>query len=332
MAGPARAASCVAMAAATGWPIACASAGAEVTFVQAYRRTLPSLTTPQTDLLRRARWHAPSRHCWLFSSSQAAGTPAPAWRRSPIGRQVVPSPPIRASRRRCARRASASVRSVRPTLGSAWCPSDALDTIDARTSTSDLDRCTVNQPRRRNVAAARGDRSHAARSSAARRRGCTVVAAAADGGAGCQPRCGWHGRPASACNRSSRSWCGASKTARRCRPRRGVLARQAQDASRDARAKVALLESRVAENTLQRTQLEDLLQSLTRSRDENMLSDIEAALRVARAAGRDHRQHRAAAGHAQAGRRAPGAQRAAAPGARATRRACTTSIACARWR
>jgi len=60
-----------------------------------------------------------------------------------------------------------------------------------------------------------------------------------------------------------------------------VLARQAQDESRDAVAKVALLESRVAENTLQRTQLEELLQSMTRSRDENMLSDIEAALRVA---------------------------------------------------
>jgi len=60
-----------------------------------------------------------------------------------------------------------------------------------------------------------------------------------------------------------------------------VLARQAQDVSRDAAAKVALLESRVAENTLQRSQLEDLLQSLTRSRDENMLSDIEAAVRVA---------------------------------------------------
>jgi len=60
-----------------------------------------------------------------------------------------------------------------------------------------------------------------------------------------------------------------------------VLARQAQDGSRDAVAKVALLESRVAENTLQRAQLEELLQLMTRSRDENMLSDIEAALRVA---------------------------------------------------
>lgn len=60
-----------------------------------------------------------------------------------------------------------------------------------------------------------------------------------------------------------------------------VLARQAQDVSRDAAAKVALLESRVAENTLQRSQLEELLQALTRSRDENMLADIEAAVRVA---------------------------------------------------
>lgn len=60
-----------------------------------------------------------------------------------------------------------------------------------------------------------------------------------------------------------------------------VLARQAQDLSRDAAAKAALLESRVAENTLQRSQLEELLQTMTRSRDENMLSDIEAAVRVA---------------------------------------------------
>ncbi|HSB23519.1 MAG TPA: uroporphyrinogen-III C-methyltransferase [Burkholderiaceae bacterium] len=60
-----------------------------------------------------------------------------------------------------------------------------------------------------------------------------------------------------------------------------VLARQAQDASRDAVAKVALLESRVAENTVQRAQLDELLQAMTRSRDENMLADIEAGLRVA---------------------------------------------------
>jgi uroporphyrin-3 C-methyltransferase len=60
-----------------------------------------------------------------------------------------------------------------------------------------------------------------------------------------------------------------------------VLAKQAHDISRDAAAKVALVEARFAENALQRTQLEDLLQQLSRSRDENMLADIDAALRVA---------------------------------------------------
>ncbi len=60
-----------------------------------------------------------------------------------------------------------------------------------------------------------------------------------------------------------------------------MLARQAQDLARDSAAKVALLEARLAEVALQRTQLEDLIQSLSRSRDENLLVDIEAGLRVA---------------------------------------------------
>jgi hypothetical protein len=45
--------------------------------------------------------------------------------------------------------------------------------------------------------------------------------------------------------------------------------------------KVALLEGRVAETALQRTQLEELIQQLSRSRDENVLADIDAAIRVA---------------------------------------------------
>lgn len=44
--------------------------GAEVAFVQAYRRTLPSLSAPQRALLAAAL-AAPAHHCWLFSSSQA---------------------------------------------------------------------------------------------------------------------------------------------------------------------------------------------------------------------------------------------------------------------
>ncbi|UXH76978.1 uroporphyrinogen-III C-methyltransferase [Roseateles amylovorans] len=58
-------------------------------------------------------------------------------------------------------------------------------------------------------------------------------------------------------------------------------ARQAQDQSRDTAAKVALLDARLAEVALQREQLEVLMQSMTRSRDENVVGDIEASLRVA---------------------------------------------------
>jgi uroporphyrin-3 C-methyltransferase len=60
-----------------------------------------------------------------------------------------------------------------------------------------------------------------------------------------------------------------------------MLARQAQDTATSSAAKVALLEARLAEVALQRTQLEDLIQSLSRSRDENLVVDIEAGLRVA---------------------------------------------------
>ena len=60
-----------------------------------------------------------------------------------------------------------------------------------------------------------------------------------------------------------------------------MLAKQAQQGMTDATAKVALLEARVAEVTVQRGQLEDLIQSLSRSRDENVLGDVEQAVRVA---------------------------------------------------
>ncbi len=60
-----------------------------------------------------------------------------------------------------------------------------------------------------------------------------------------------------------------------------LLARQAQEGAHDAAAKLALLEVRVAETSMQRTQLEDLIQSMSRSRDENVLADVESAVRVA---------------------------------------------------
>lgn len=60
-----------------------------------------------------------------------------------------------------------------------------------------------------------------------------------------------------------------------------TLARAAEVAAREAVAKAALFEARLSETALQRSQFEDLLQGLARSRDENVLADIEAAVRVA---------------------------------------------------
>ena len=60
-----------------------------------------------------------------------------------------------------------------------------------------------------------------------------------------------------------------------------LVAKQAQDATRDTAAKVALVEARVAEVAVQRSQIDELIQSLSRSRDENLLVDIDAAVRMA---------------------------------------------------
>ena len=60
-----------------------------------------------------------------------------------------------------------------------------------------------------------------------------------------------------------------------------MLARQAQEGMREATAKVALLEARLNEVALQRSQLEDLVRSVARSRDENLVADIESAMRAA---------------------------------------------------
>jgi uroporphyrin-3 C-methyltransferase len=60
-----------------------------------------------------------------------------------------------------------------------------------------------------------------------------------------------------------------------------LVARQAQEGARDAAAKVALLEARLNEIAIQRGQLEALVQSVARSRDDNLLADSDAALRTA---------------------------------------------------
>ena len=58
-------------------------------------------------------------------------------------------------------------------------------------------------------------------------------------------------------------------------------ARQAEELARDNAARLALTEAKISEINLQRAQLEQLMQSLSRARDENLLADLESALRVA---------------------------------------------------
>ncbi|PWW48856.1 uroporphyrinogen-III C-methyltransferase [Melaminivora alkalimesophila] len=60
-----------------------------------------------------------------------------------------------------------------------------------------------------------------------------------------------------------------------------AMAREAQELTREAAGRLAVLEARVGEVALQRTQLEELMHSLSRTRDENLVVDIEAALRLA---------------------------------------------------
>jgi uroporphyrin-3 C-methyltransferase len=60
-----------------------------------------------------------------------------------------------------------------------------------------------------------------------------------------------------------------------------ATAKQAQELAMETAAKLAVTEARLSEVSLQRTQLEELMQSLSRSRDENLVVDIEASIRLA---------------------------------------------------
>lgn len=60
-----------------------------------------------------------------------------------------------------------------------------------------------------------------------------------------------------------------------------AAARHALDLASETSAKLAVTEARLSEVSLQRTQLEELMQSLSRSRDENLVVDIESSIRLA---------------------------------------------------
>ncbi|MET1537416.1 uroporphyrinogen-III C-methyltransferase, partial [Burkholderia sola] len=51
--------------------------------------------------------------------------------------------------------------------------------------------------------------------------------------------------------------------------------------ARDSAARTSVMDARIAELSLQRTQLDELLQSMSRSRDENLVVDIESSIRLA---------------------------------------------------
>ncbi len=59
-----------------------------------------------------------------------------------------------------------------------------------------------------------------------------------------------------------------------------ALARQAVALAQETSARAAVLDARLSEVALHRSQLDELMRSLSRSRDENLVVDIEAALRL----------------------------------------------------
>jgi uroporphyrin-3 C-methyltransferase len=60
-----------------------------------------------------------------------------------------------------------------------------------------------------------------------------------------------------------------------------TLASQAEALTQELQARLAVAEVKLSEVTLQRSQLEELMLSLSRSRDDNLVQDIDSALRLA---------------------------------------------------
>ncbi len=60
-----------------------------------------------------------------------------------------------------------------------------------------------------------------------------------------------------------------------------VTSKQAEELARETAARLSVTDAKLSEVALQRSQLEDLMQSLSRSRDENLVVDIESAIRLA---------------------------------------------------
>jgi uroporphyrin-III C-methyltransferase len=60
-----------------------------------------------------------------------------------------------------------------------------------------------------------------------------------------------------------------------------TLAKSAQDSVRETSVRQSVIEAKLSEVALQRSQLEELMTSMSRSRDENLVVDIDSAVRLA---------------------------------------------------
>ena len=60
-----------------------------------------------------------------------------------------------------------------------------------------------------------------------------------------------------------------------------TLAKAAQDSVRETSVRQSVIEAKLSEVALQRSQLEELMTSMSRSRDENLVVDIDSAVRLA---------------------------------------------------
>lgn len=59
-----------------------------------------------------------------------------------------------------------------------------------------------------------------------------------------------------------------------------AASKQAEELARETAAKLAMTDAKVSEVAMQRSQLEELMTGLTRSRDENLVLDIDSAIRL----------------------------------------------------
>ena len=261
--------------------------GAQVDFVAAYSRTAPAWDAAADALLRRAVL-SPGEHLWLFSSSEAIGhllarlaelqlgLPGSAWsacathariaqaaQAAGFGRVLSCAPPFDDVL------ACVASAAKDPSIQSTAAAPSVLPVSPVTDTASPAAAAAVADPSPPGVRPGTGRKTAWAMPVAV----VALLAVAASVWLAWSAQQRVHGLEQELVRRQQDSQ-GEATEAR-------VLAKQAQDVSRETAAKAALLEARVAEVALQRGQLEELIQSLSRSRDENLVVDIEAGLRVA---------------------------------------------------